>query len=163
MVCHDSTFCCAVHLNFRLQSRLCLPIYLSLPFQVILHCNALPCLLSLLSHTKESIRKEACWTISNITAGNRAQIQVHNVLLLSVLSPIVSRHYLITSLSNFFLRDIFNTFDGIKVLFLSSSGSNHCSIWVCEQMFISVSHWTPVMLSLIERVITIETLKSFET
>lgn len=24
---------------------------------------------------KESIRKEACWTVSNITAGNRAQIQ----------------------------------------------------------------------------------------
>ncbi|KAM8999616.1 LOW QUALITY PROTEIN: importin subunit alpha-7-like [Sarcophilus harrisii] len=29
----------------------------------------------LLSSPKESIRKEACWTISNITTGNRAQIQ----------------------------------------------------------------------------------------
>ena len=28
-----------------------------------------------LGATKESIRKEACWTISNITAGNREQIQ----------------------------------------------------------------------------------------
>ncbi len=44
--------------------------------QVILNCSALPCLLHLLSSQKESIRKEACWTISNITAGNRAQIQV---------------------------------------------------------------------------------------
>jgi hypothetical protein len=35
----------------------------------------LPCLLNLLSAPKESIRKEACWSISNITAGNRAQIQ----------------------------------------------------------------------------------------
>uniref|UniRef100_A0A452EUD0 Importin subunit alpha n=1 Tax=Capra hircus TaxID=9925 RepID=A0A452EUD0_CAPHI len=43
--------------------------------QVILNCSALPCLLHLLSSSKESIRKEACWTISNITAGNRAQIQ----------------------------------------------------------------------------------------
>lgn len=55
-------------------------IFLLLPmplvFQVILNCSALPCLLHLLSSPKESIRKEACWTISNITAGNRAQIQV---------------------------------------------------------------------------------------
>jgi importin subunit alpha-1 len=35
----------------------------------------LPFLLPLLSSTKESIRKEACWTISNITAGTRHQIQ----------------------------------------------------------------------------------------
>ena len=44
--------------------------------QVVLQCMVLPCLLHLLSSSKESIRKEACWTISNITAGNRAQIQV---------------------------------------------------------------------------------------
>ena len=44
--------------------------------QVIINCSVLPCLLSLLSSAKESIRKEACWTISNITAGNRQQIQV---------------------------------------------------------------------------------------
>ena len=60
--------------------------------QVIINCGALPCLLQLLSASKESIRKEvrmrtvlrpdnltlyrqACWTISNITAGNRQQIQ----------------------------------------------------------------------------------------
>uniref|UniRef100_H2MGF0 Importin subunit alpha n=1 Tax=Oryzias latipes TaxID=8090 RepID=H2MGF0_ORYLA len=36
-------------------------------FQVVLNCSALPCLLHLLSSAKESIRKEACWTISNIT------------------------------------------------------------------------------------------------
>lgn len=44
--------------------------------QVILNCSALPCLHHLLSSSKESVRKEACWTISNITAGNRQQIQV---------------------------------------------------------------------------------------
>ncbi|MCJ8729527.1 hypothetical protein PDJAM_G00107580 [Pangasius djambal] len=43
--------------------------------EVILNCSALPCLLHLLSSPKESIKKEACWTVSNITAGNRAQIQ----------------------------------------------------------------------------------------
>ena len=37
--------------------------------QVVLNCNALPCLLHLLSCQKESIKKEACWTVSNITAG----------------------------------------------------------------------------------------------
>ena len=45
--------------------------------QVILNCSVLPCLLHLLGSAKESIRKESCWTISNITAGNRAQIQVN--------------------------------------------------------------------------------------
>ena len=41
----------------------------------MISCNALRSLLSLLSSPKKSIRKEACWTISNITAGNKAQIQ----------------------------------------------------------------------------------------
>lgn len=35
----------------------------------------MPHILHLLSSEKESIRKEASWTISNITAGNRQQIQ----------------------------------------------------------------------------------------
>lgn len=48
--------------------------------QVILNSSALPCLCHLLSSSKESIRKEACWTISNITAGNRNQIQVRLTL-----------------------------------------------------------------------------------
>lgn len=47
--------------------------------QVILGCNALPSLLHLISSSKESIKKEACWTISNITAGNRQQIQVSSL------------------------------------------------------------------------------------
>jgi len=49
--------------------------------QVILNCQALSYLLPLLNSTKESIRKEACWTISNITAGNRQQIQVRKILV----------------------------------------------------------------------------------
>jgi hypothetical protein len=44
--------------------------------QVIINFSALPCLLGLLASPKKGIRKEACWTISNITAGNRDQIQV---------------------------------------------------------------------------------------
>lgn len=48
--------------------------------QVILNCTALPCLLTLLGSPKESIRKEACWTISNITAGNRPQVGEGGVL-----------------------------------------------------------------------------------
>lgn len=45
--------------------------------QVILNCGALPCLNHLLGSAKETIKKEACWTLSNITAGNRQQIQVN--------------------------------------------------------------------------------------
>lgn len=38
--------------------------------QVIINCGALACLLHLLKTSqKKSIKKEACWTISNITAG----------------------------------------------------------------------------------------------
>lgn len=45
--------------------------------QIIINNGALPCLLNLLtSNNKKSIKKEACWTISNITAGNKEQIQV---------------------------------------------------------------------------------------
>merc|ERR1719207_349099 len=36
--------------------------------QVILQSGALPHLVKLLSHAKKTIRKESCWTISNITA-----------------------------------------------------------------------------------------------
>lgn len=43
--------------------------------QVILNCNALPCISHLLSSPMDTIKKEACWTISNIAAGNRQQIQ----------------------------------------------------------------------------------------
>lgn len=45
--------------------------------QCIINHQSLPCLLNLLNgNHKKSIKKEACWTISNITAGNREQIQV---------------------------------------------------------------------------------------
>lgn len=43
--------------------------------QVILNCNALPCISYLLTSPVDTIKKEACWTISNIAAGNRQQIQ----------------------------------------------------------------------------------------
>lgn len=47
------------------------------PLQIIINCGALPCLLNLLTTShKKSIKKEACWTISNITAGTKEQIQV---------------------------------------------------------------------------------------
>lgn len=55
--------------------------------QVIINCGALPCLLSLLSSTKDGIRKEACWTISNITAGNSAQIQA--VIDANIIPPLI--------------------------------------------------------------------------
>ncbi|KAG1884715.1 ARM repeat-containing protein [Suillus subluteus] len=51
--------------------------------QVIIVSGALPALLSLLSSPKEGIRKEACWTISNITAGSPPQIQAHGVYALN--------------------------------------------------------------------------------
>jgi importin subunit alpha-2 len=57
--------------------------------QVVLNCSVLPCLLSLLGSSKEAIRKEACWTISNITAGNKNQIQVKILLLIYLIIFII--------------------------------------------------------------------------
>lgn len=45
-------------------------------FQLVLDAGVLPHLLTLLQSPKESIKKEACWTLSNITAGIQSQIQV---------------------------------------------------------------------------------------
>lgn len=48
--------------------------------QIVINCSALPYLLNLLTTSpKKSIKKEACWTISNITAGTKAQIQVGEI------------------------------------------------------------------------------------
>ena len=41
----------------------------------MLNCGVLNALVALMSSPKAGIRKEACWTISNITAGNAEQIQ----------------------------------------------------------------------------------------
>ncbi|CAK9184319.1 unnamed protein product, partial [Ilex paraguariensis] len=55
---------------------------------VIIDHQALPCILNLLAHNyKKSIKKEACWTISNITAGNRDQIQT--VIEAGIIGPLV--------------------------------------------------------------------------
>ena len=44
--------------------------------QTIINCGSLPCLLNLLTTShKKSIKKEACWTISNITAGTKEQVR----------------------------------------------------------------------------------------
>ena len=48
----------------------------SFSFQLVLDAGVLPHLLTLLQSPKESIKKEACWTLSNITAGIQSQIQV---------------------------------------------------------------------------------------
>ncbi|KHG28860.1 Importin subunit alpha-1 [Gossypium arboreum] len=56
--------------------------------QCIINHQALPCLLNLLtSNYKKSIKKEACWTISNITAGNVDQIQA--VISAGIFAPLV--------------------------------------------------------------------------
>ncbi|GAV91800.1 Arm domain-containing protein/IBB domain-containing protein, partial [Cephalotus follicularis] len=57
--------------------------------QCIINFGALPCLLSQLTHNhKKSIKKEACWTLSNITAGNKEQIQA--VIEAALIGPLVS-------------------------------------------------------------------------
>ncbi|MCP6116873.1 hypothetical protein NL387_26665, partial [Klebsiella pneumoniae] len=42
---------------------------------VVLNCDALSHFPALLTHPKEKICKEAVWFLSNITAGNKQQVQ----------------------------------------------------------------------------------------
>ena len=44
--------------------------------QIIINCSVLPALQHLLGSNHDNLRKESCWTLSNITAGNKVQIQV---------------------------------------------------------------------------------------
>nr|KAJ0190671.1 hypothetical protein LSAT_V11C800442100 [Lactuca sativa] len=54
----------------------------------IINHQALPCFLNLLTNNhKKSIKKEACWTISNITAGNKEQIQT--VIEANIIGPLI--------------------------------------------------------------------------
>lgn len=50
--------------------------------------GVLPSLLQLLNSPKKGIRKEACWTISNITAGEKNQIQA--VIDTNVIPPLLA-------------------------------------------------------------------------
>jgi hypothetical protein len=45
----------------------------------MINSSVLPALRQLLYNSQENLRKEACWAISNITAGNRVQIQVTSI------------------------------------------------------------------------------------
>ena len=57
-----------------------------------MNCGVLNALLQLLNSPKETIRKETCWTISNITAGNAEQIKsVIDANLIAPLIDILSR------------------------------------------------------------------------
>jgi hypothetical protein len=42
--------------------------------QTVVDCGALSVVMPLLSHAKKNIRKETCWMLSNIAAGNRSQV-----------------------------------------------------------------------------------------
>nr|VDD41374.1 unnamed protein product [Brassica oleracea] len=56
--------------------------------QEVLNHQALPRLLPILTSTyKRSIKKEACWVISNITAGNTSQIQ--QVIEAGIIQPLI--------------------------------------------------------------------------
>ncbi|KAF8392703.1 hypothetical protein HHK36_023052 [Tetracentron sinense] len=56
--------------------------------QFVIDNQVLPCLSQLLAQNhKKSIKKEACWTISNITAGNKGQIQA--VIEANLILPLV--------------------------------------------------------------------------
>ena len=54
----------------------------------MINAGVLPIMASLLCHAKNNIQKEACWMISNITAGNVAQID--SVVKADLLGPLIA-------------------------------------------------------------------------
>lgn len=78
--CSKFLACLIFHFDI-VPSTIVIGCFLLYCFQVIIDHQALPLLVNLLTNNyKKSIKKEACWTISNITAGNKGQIQVQNSL-----------------------------------------------------------------------------------
>ena len=55
--------------------------------QAVVDAGALPLMYSLLHHPKPNIKKESCWMISNVTAGNATQI--NEVVKAGLLKPLV--------------------------------------------------------------------------
>lgn len=54
----------------------------------VIHAGALPKLRDLLQNRRMNIVKEACWSISNITAGNSDQIQA--VIDADIIAPLIN-------------------------------------------------------------------------
>lgn len=78
----------APHTTQRADTPVCALLSVPSSMQVVINCGALNCLLNLLTaNHKKSIKKEACWTISNITAGTKEQIQA--VIDSQLVSPLV--------------------------------------------------------------------------
>ena len=71
MICY-----CSIYYTLYLLQVLVTYILYIVMLQVVLNCSVLTALEHLCKSNHESIRKEACWTVSNIAAGNKVQIQV---------------------------------------------------------------------------------------
>ena len=82
--------------------------------QVIMNCNVLPAFMALMGHEKETVVKETCWAVSNITAGNKIQIQVGRW---DIFEQKVLKH-------NKFMRTIFMLFNVQEILNLSWKVNN---------------------------------------
>jgi hypothetical protein len=54
----------------------------------VIDAGVLPSLRALLSDPKKDLKKETCWTLSNITAGTEAQIQA--VIDANIMPPLIS-------------------------------------------------------------------------
>ena len=54
----------------------------------VIGAGALPLLRQMLFHHKKSLRKEACWSLSNVTAGTPAQVAA--VIACDIIPPVVN-------------------------------------------------------------------------
>ena len=54
----------------------------------VIRAGALPLLRQMLFHHKKSLRKEACWSLSNVTAGTPQQVAA--VIACDIIPPVVN-------------------------------------------------------------------------
>ena len=75
--------------NRRVSEILYLYLVLShVQTQGVIEAGILPALATLLLNTKKCIKKEACWVVSNIAAGTRAQVAA--IIQNEIIPPLVS-------------------------------------------------------------------------
>ncbi|CAH1450306.1 unnamed protein product [Lactuca virosa] len=105
----------------------------------------LPCLLNLLTNNhKKSIKKEACWTISNITAGNKKQIQSLKQISLALLficfkmQNLISKKEAAWATSN---ATSIGSHDQIKYLVSEGCIKPLCDLLICPDPRIVTKGW----------------------
>lgn len=123
--------------------------------QIIINCGALKALNGLLvGDYKKSIKKEACWTVSNITAGNKDQIQ--SIIDEGIIPPLIE----LLANAEFDIKKeaawaVSNATSGGTHQQIKFLVSNHCIKPLCDLITCSDSRIVTVALEGLENILKV--------